>query len=132
MAVAAPKGYECLDEVVEDAKDMCKESGAEITYTNDPKVAVEGADFITTDTWVSMGDEHKKDEKLKSFEGYQVTEELCKGADSDWHFLHCLPRHPEEVDDEVFYSKRSLVFPEAENRMYTVMAVILFLMRETV
>lgn len=48
-----------------------------------------------------MGQEAEKAERLKAFEGYQVTEELCKGAERDWKFLHCLPRKPDEVDDEV-------------------------------
>ena len=57
-----------------------------------------------------------------------MTEELCKHAAPHWKFMHCLPRKPEEVSDEVFYSSRSLVFPEAENRMYTVMAVMCYLL----
>lgn len=71
-----------------------------------------------------MGQEAEKAERLKAFEGYQVTEELCKagGANPDWIFLHCLPRKPDEVDDEVFYGKRSLVFNEADNRKWTIMA----------
>jgi ornithine carbamoyltransferase len=87
---------------------------------------VHGADIIVTDTWVSMGQEHEKAERIKTFAGYQVTEAMAKrgGANPAWKFLHCLPRKPEEVDDEVFYSDRSLAWDEAENRMWTVMAVI--------
>lgn len=72
-----------------------------------------------------MGQEAEKAERLKAFEGYQVTEELCRegGANPDWKFLHCLPRKPHEVDDEVFYGPRSLVFPEADNRKWTIMAL---------
>ncbi|KDQ32144.1 hypothetical protein PLEOSDRAFT_1100658 [Pleurotus ostreatus PC15] len=59
------------------------------------------------------------------FQGYQVTEQLCKdgGANPDWKFLHCLPGKPHEVDDEVFYGPRSLVFPEADNRKWTIMSL---------
>jgi len=66
-----------------------------------------------------MGQAEETAKILKVFNGYQVTNELAKrgGAKPDWKFIHCLPRHPEEVADEVFYSSRSLVFTEAENRL---------------
>jgi len=83
-----------------------------------------------------MGQEAEKSQRLKDFAGYQVTNEMVAkgGAKKDWKFMHCLPRKPEEVSDEVsplrilrlrakvFYSERSLVFPEAENRKWTVLA----------
>lgn len=71
-----------------------------------------------------MGDEAQKDQRLRDFQGFQVTEDLDRrgGAKPDWKFLHCLPRKAEEVSDEVFYGPRSLVFPEAENRKWTIMA----------
>jgi ornithine carbamoyltransferase len=91
----------------------------------DPREAVKGADVVVTDTWISMGQEAEKAERLKAFEGYQVTEALCRegGANPDWKFMHCLPRKQNEVDDEVFYGPRSLVFPEADNRKWTIMAL---------
>lgn len=92
--------------------------------TTNPKEAVQGANIIATDTWVSMGQEDEYQKRMTDFAGYQVTAKLCESAAPDWRFLHCLPRHPEEVDDQIFYSDRSLVFDEAENRMWTVMAVI--------
>lgn len=92
--------------------------------TTDAEKAVKGANIIATDTWVSMGQEEEYKKRVDDFKGYQVTMKLCQAAAPDWRFLHCLPRHKEEVDDEVFYSNRSLVFDEAENRMWTVMAVI--------
>jgi ornithine carbamoyltransferase len=71
-----------------------------------------------------MGQEEEKAARLSAFEGYQVSEKLCEeaGAKPDWKFMHCLPRKQEEVDDDVFYGKRSVVFPEAENRKWTIMA----------
>ncbi|KAG2073770.1 ornithine carbamoyltransferase [Suillus decipiens] len=95
-----------------------------IVWSNDPREAVKGADVVVTDTWISMGQEAEKAQRLKDFAGYQVTEALCRegGANPDWKFLHCLPRKQDEVDDEVFYSSRSLVFPEADNRKWTIMA----------
>ncbi|KAI0685097.1 mitochondrial ornithine carbamoyltransferase [Cytidiella melzeri] len=96
-----------------------------IDWVTDPKEAVKGADLVVTDTWISMGQEAEKAERLKAFHGYQVTEQLCKegGANPDWKFMHCLPRKEHEVDDEVFYGPRSLVFPEADNRKWTIMAL---------
>lgn len=95
-----------------------------MTLTNSPKEALYNADYVVTDTWISMGQEQEKAARLKAFEGYQITNAMVEsaGARADWKFMHCLPRKPEEVDDEVFYGPRSLVFPEAENRKWTAMA----------
>lgn len=73
-----------------------------------------------------MGQEEETAKRLAAFEGYQITNEMVDGAGAkpDWKFMHCLPRHKEEVDDAVFYGERSLVFPEAENRKWTIMAVL--------
>ena len=102
-----------------------RHNGGSLLTTTDPQEATAGADVIVTDTWVSMGQEADKEARLKQFDGYQVTEAMANGANDDWKFLHCLPRKPEEVDDEVFYGPRSLVWDEAENRKWTVMAVML-------
>ena len=63
-----------------------------------------------------MGQEEESAKRLKDFAGYQITDELLKGAAKDAIFMHCLPRHKEEVDDAVFYGDKSVVFQEAENR----------------
>ncbi|EJD00615.1 ornithine carbamoyltransferase [Fomitiporia mediterranea MF3/22] len=94
-----------------------------ITWTADPREAVQGADVVFTDTWISMGQEAEYEQRVKDFQGYQVTEKLCEGARPDWKFMHCLPRKSHEVDDEVFYGPRSLVFREADNRKWTTMAL---------
>jgi len=123
LRVASPKQYRAPTEVW----DRVLELGCDkrIVWIDDPKEAVHGANVVITDTWISMGQEAEKEERLRAFQGYQVTENLCKegGAHPNWKFLHCLPRKPHEVDDEVFYGSRSLVFPEAENRKWTIMAV---------
>ncbi|XP_006824377.1 ornithine transcarbamylase, mitochondrial-like [Saccoglossus kowalevskii] len=98
--------------------------------THDPMDALDLADIIVTDTWISMGQEEEKAERLKAFAGYQITKRMASVANKDWCFLHCLPRKQEEVDDEVFYSNRSLVWQEAENRKWTVMAVMLSLLQD--
>ncbi|KZO97377.1 ornithine carbamoyltransferase [Calocera viscosa TUFC12733] len=123
VKVAVPKAYPCPGEVW----DRVHELGCEkrIDWSSDPLQAVRDADIVVTDTWVSMGQEAEKAARLKAFAGYQITEALCKagGAAEDWKFLHCLPRKPDEVDDDVFYGKRSLVWEEAENRKWTIMAL---------
>lgn len=94
-------------------------------HGHDPRGAVRDADVVVTDTWISMGQEEEADYRLEDFEGFQVTEDLCRQgkAKAQWKFMHCLPRHTDEVDDEVFYGPRSLVFREAENRKWTTLSV---------
>jgi ornithine carbamoyltransferase len=97
-----------------------------IKWCNKPEDALKNADVIVTDTWISMGMEKDKETRIRDFDGWQLTKNLIEtgGAKSTWKFMHCLPRKKEEVDDDVFYdSKRSLVWMEAENRKYTIMAV---------
>eukprot|EP00117_Sycon_ciliatum_P000831 scpid76064/ scgid6741/ Ornithine carbamoyltransferase, mitochondrial; Ornithine transcarbamylase len=128
MRVATPKGYELFPNVAAYADLLANKHSTEFLVTNDPLEAVRGANVIVTDTWISMGQEEEKAARLKAFEGYQVTSKMCEEAASDWVFLHCLPRKQEEVADEVFFSPRSLVYQEAENRKWTVMAVMLSLL----
>ncbi|XP_013797158.2 ornithine transcarbamylase, mitochondrial isoform X2 [Apteryx mantelli] len=104
--------------------------GTKLLLTTDPLEAANGANVLVTDTWISMGQEEEKKERLKAFQGYQITMQTAKSAASNWTFLHCLPRKPEEVDDEVFYSPQSLVFQEAENRKWTIMAVMVSLLTD--
>ena len=124
LRVATPKGYEPLDDVAQIARAAAEEGGAQLDFTHVAAEAVEGADVVVTDTWVSMGQEDEYARRVADFAGYQVTRDMMAGAAPDWKFLHCLPRKPQEVDDDVFYDpERSLVWDEAENRMWTVMAV---------
>jgi len=92
---------------------------------DNPSEAIKGADIVVTDTWVSMGQEATKAQRLQDFAGYTVTEKMCReaGAKPGWRFMHCLPRKGDEVDDEVFYGPRSLVFHESDNRKWTIMAL---------
>ncbi|KAK8166044.1 mitochondrial ornithine carbamoyltransferase [Phyllosticta citribraziliensis] len=123
LAVATPKGYEIpssmRDQIAEAAAGPGS-GGGRLFETTSPSEAVAGADVLVTDTWVSMGQEAEAKKKMAEFAGFQITEAMgCEGGAKDnWKFMHCLPRHPEEVADEVFYSPRSLVFPEAENRLW--------------
>ncbi|KAI8084753.1 ornithine carbamoyltransferase [Halteromyces radiatus] len=126
LSAACPQGYQCDQDVVDLAKNDSQVTGSKLVFTTKPEEAIKDANVVVTDTWISMGQEEEKVRRLRDFEGYQVTMDMVNkaGAKTDWSFMHCLPRKAEEVDDEVFYSDRSLVFPEAENRKWTIMAVI--------
>ncbi|KAK5110118.1 hypothetical protein LTR62_006252 [Meristemomyces frigidus] len=124
MAVATPKGYEIPASFRETI--TSSSSSTMLSETNVPEEAVKNADIIVTDTWVSMGQEEEKARRMRDFAGFQVTAELAKrgGAKEGWKFMHCLPRHPEEVSDEVFHAPNSLVFQEAENRLWAAVATL--------
>ena len=126
VSVATPRDYSVPEEMQRIIEASKEGSSSSLVQTNVPEEAVKDADIIVTDTWVSMGQEAEKTKRLKDFAGFQVTADLAKrgGAKEDWRFMHCLPRHPEEVDDAVFYSPRSLVFPEAENRLWAAISAI--------
>jgi ornithine carbamoyltransferase len=128
LRIATPEGYRPDDDVTSFAKIEAENYGTEFIITSDPLVAVKGANIIVTDTWISMGQDSEKEVRIQAFAGYQVTMKLLTESSDNWKFMHCLPRKPDEVDDEVFYSDRSIVWDEAENRMYTVMAVSLALL----
>jgi ornithine carbamoyltransferase len=119
LNIATPADYH------PDLLDLSRAGNAgRIALTHDPRAAVEGADCVMTDTWVSMGDlDH--DARIAAFEPYQVDEALMALAAEDAVFLHCLPAHRgEEVADAVIDGPRSLVFDEAENRIHAQKAVL--------
>ena len=95
--------------------------------TNVPEEAIKDGHLLVTDTWVSMGQEAEAKKRIADFAGFQITSELAERgkARENWKFMHCLPRHPDEVADEVFYNPaRSLVFQEAENRLWATIAIL--------
>jgi ornithine carbamoyltransferase len=122
--IATPTGYEPDAGIMEKTLALAKENNVHVMTTTVADEAVAGADVVVTDTWVSMGQEDEYAKRVAEFEGYEVNSDLMARANAGAVFLHCLPRHKEEVTDEVFYSDQSLVFPEAENRMWTVMSVM--------
>jgi ornithine carbamoyltransferase len=122
--IATPDGYGPDESVLAKTKELAQASGSQVMETTVALDAVKGSDVVVTDTWVSMGQEDEYAKRVAAFKGYQVNSDLMKQANPGAVFLHCLPRHPEEVTDEVIYSDQSLVFQEAENRMWTVMAVM--------
>lgn len=124
VAIATPPKYQVRPEIKE-IINRSNDSGASVSYHVDATEALQNADIVVTDTWVSMGEENKKEEKLKDFANFQVTRKMLEkaGVNKNWVFMHCLPRKPFEVDNEVFYSNQSLVFEEAENRLYSAIAI---------
>ncbi len=138
----APKSLWPSEDLVESMKKVAKETGAVLEFSEDI-AAVDGADVIYTDVWVSMGEEHLFEERIKMLKPYQVNMDMLKRTNNDnVIFMHCLPAFHDlmtevgvqieskfgikemEVTDEVFRSKHSVVFDEAENRMHTIKAVM--------
>ena len=128
LRVATPKGYECDKEVTQKAMAFAKQSGAKITLMDEPKEAVRGADVVTTDTWVSMGQEDEKQKRLNDFKGFEVDEALMALAKSDAIFLHCLPAYRGyEVSEEIFERYADIIFDEAENRLHAQKGLMVWL-----
>lgn len=131
LRIATPKGYEVNADILEKALEMAKESGAKITITNDPKVAVEGTTVVTTDTWVSMGQEDEKEQRVKDFSGFIVDAKMMSLAQDKAIFLHCLPAYRGyEVSEDVLEGPQSLIFDEAENRLHAQKGVMVWLDRK--
>lgn len=122
----APKELMPEGDLVARAQKIAAENGATIEFETDTKKAVAGADVIYTDVWASMGEEAQKAARVKLLTPYQVNEALIKATNKpETLFMHCLPAvKGEEVTYDVFESKQSVVFDEAENRMHTIKAVM--------
>ena len=106
------------------AEELAAVSGARIRWSEDPVEAVQGADFVYTDVWTSMGQEEEQLQRLKIFQRYQVNEALMQHA-TKARVMHCLPAHRgEEVTDSVLDGERSIVFDQAENRLHAQKAIL--------
>ena len=143
FVACAPKKYWPAQELIDECQAVAKETGATLEFIEDPMVATKDANAIYTDVWVSMGEPDEVwEERINDLLPYRVTMDLINNADKDVVFLHCLPAFHDldtkigkqiyekfgltemEVTDEVFESKHSVVFDEAENRMHTIKAVM--------
>ena len=121
LFLACPPGYEPDRELAE----ACLKAGARIFLTHDPKLGIEGANYVNTDVWASMGQEAEQREREKAFRGFCVDEALMKLAAPDAKFMHCLPAHRgEEVSEGVLEGPNSIVFDEAENRLHAQKAIL--------
>jgi len=124
VKIISPKKYWPDPFYVEEAKKF----GVKVEITDNVEDSTKNADVVATDTWVSMGDEAQKQQRLKEFKGYTVNKELMGGAKSDAIFLHCLPAYYDyEVSKEVAHGSQSVIFDEAENRMWAQIALMVTL-----
>jgi len=124
VKIVSPKQYWPDEYYVEEAKRF----GVNVEITDKVEGSTKDADVIATDTWVSMGDEVEKEKRIKEFQGYTIDGKLMAQAKSDAIFLHCLPAYyGYEVTKEVAHGKQSVIFDEAENRMWAQIAIMVTL-----
>ena len=124
VRIVCPKGYEPNSFVIKKAYEIYKNKNL-FKITNDLHKAVSGANVLYTDVWSSMGEENKKEDKDKDFKGFTLDTKLVEKADKDAIILHCLPAYrSKEITDEVFESKKSRIFQQAENRMHVQQALL--------
>jgi len=129
MIACTPKDYKPDQEIFDKAVEIGKKNGAEIKHHDVPKKAVEDADIIYTDVWISMGDEEEEEKRKKDFKDYQVNKEILKPADDDVIVMHCLPAHRGvEITSEVMDGPHSVVFDQAENRLHAQKGLMVELM----
>lgn len=125
FSIYSPKELYPDSEIIKICEPFAKNSGAKIQISDKIDI-VKGADALYTDVWVSMGEENLKDQRIKLLEPFQVNSALMKSTGKDSVFLHCLPAVKEqEVTEEVFESKSSKVWDQAENRKHTIKAIML-------
>jgi ornithine carbamoyltransferase len=128
VTVSTPVGYEPDAGYVKQAQDR----GGNVRLVREPEKAVKDAEVIVTDTWVSMGDEGERDQRMNLFGDYTVDADLMKLASPDARVLHCLPAHRgEEITDEVMEGGQSLIWDEAENRLHAQKALLVRLLKKT-
>jgi ornithine carbamoyltransferase len=129
VRVATPRGFEPIPQVVHRAEEIAGECGGGVLVTNDPAEAASGADALYTDVWASMGQEAEAMERRLVFQGYRIDQQLVDRAAEDAIVLHCLPAHRgEEITDEVIDGPHSVVWDQAENRLHTQKALLLWLL----
>jgi ornithine carbamoyltransferase len=121
LRLAVPAGFDPDPNVMAYAR----EAGARVMLTRDPEEAVEGAHFVNTDVWASMGQEEEARERRRVFAPYQVNDDLLAVAHPEARVMHCLPAHRgEEITDEVIEGPRSIVWDQAENRLHMQKAIL--------
>jgi ornithine carbamoyltransferase len=131
FTIASPEGYDLNPEAVAFAEEFSTTTGTLIKQLRDPHEAVQGAQVIYTDTWVSMGQEEETEKRLRVFPPYQVNTKLVSEADKDVIVMHCLPAHRgQELTDEVADGPHSVIFPQAHNRMHAQKAIVLELLKD--
>jgi len=132
VSVAAPAGYLPDSHIVSRAEAIAAQTGGSVTVASDPTTAIADADVVTTDTWISMGQESAKEQRIQDFAGYTIDSDLMKHAASDAIFLHCLPAfRGYEVSADVIDGPLSVIWDEAENRLHAQKALMVWLARNS-
>jgi ornithine carbamoyltransferase len=128
VRVATPPGFEPIPQVVQRAQEIARESGGSVDVGNDPHTAATDADVLYTDVWASMGQEAEAGERALVFPAYQINQKVLALAADGAIVLHCLPAHRgQEITDEVLDGPQSAVWDQAENRLHSQKALLLFL-----
>ena len=119
VVAACPSGYAPNPDVLRRAEESAKRSGSTVRVVEDPKEAAVDSDVLYTDVWVSMGEEKEASRRLRAFRGFQINSEILKLASKDAVVMHCLPAHRGlEITDDVIEGKQSIVWRQAENKLY--------------
>jgi ornithine carbamoyltransferase len=128
VRVATPPGFEPIPQVIQRAADIAAETDGTVEVTNDPHVAADGADVLYTDVWASMGQEEEAAERALVFPAFQINQKMVDLASPGVVVLHCLPAHRgQEITDEVIDGPHSAIWDQAENRLHTQKALLVFL-----
>ena len=131
VRISSPELYQPDPQIVDEATRITDGTEGSVALEPDPRAAVAGADVVVTDTWVSMGSEEEREERLEAFRDHAVTVELFAEAKPDAIAMHCLPAYRgKEIDAEVIDGPRSVVWDEAENRRHAQKAILTFLLQE--
>ncbi|GAC1506648.1 MAG: ornithine carbamoyltransferase [Chloroflexota bacterium] len=129
MVVASPRELFPDSALTDEARAIAHRTGGSIEVMEQPQEAVQNADVVCTDVWVSMGRESERQERFAALRPFQVNAALLSHAKSDCIFMHCLPAHiGEEVTEDVAYGPHSVIFDEAENRLHVQKALIMHLL----
>ncbi|MGH2573760.1 MAG: ornithine carbamoyltransferase [Actinomycetota bacterium] len=128
VRVTTPPGYEPIPQVVQRANEIGEETGGAALVSNDPVAACQGADVLYTDVWASMGQEEEAEERMLVFGPYRLDGAAVARAAGDAIVMHCLPAHRgQEITTEVIDGPQSVVWDQAENRLHTQKALLLWL-----
>jgi len=127
VVAACPSGYSPNPDILRRAEENAKRSGSAVRVVDDPKEAAVDSDVLYTDVWVSMGEEKERSRRLRAFRGFQINSEILKLASKDAVVMHCLPAHRGlEITDDVIEGKQSIVWRQAENKLYGAAAALDF------
>ena len=133
LTLACPPGYRPDPALVAEAQEVGRKTGAQIQVVGDPQEAARGAEMLYTDVWVSMGQEAETEARRRAFQGYCLDQQLLSLAHPEALVMHCLPAHRgEEITEEVLEGPQSVVWDQAENRLYVQMALLVRFLGEEI